>query len=204
MSGELIYCHIEFSIKFPIRSFKNDKMKYKDLIFKICIFGDNDVGKTSLMQKYAPEMFNIEKKPPSCINIAVKDLTINSTKVTLQIWILGSTLDFKLIMPIFGKGSTGGIFMFDVNNYSSLINVKDWLIAFKQGLSEERKKIPILMVGGKLDLQKITRISQKKGKKIAKKFKFIKYFECSAKTGENVDKIFTFLTRAIMKSEGYI
>ena len=43
----------------------------------------------------------------------------------------------------------------------------------------------------------------KKGKKNNKKFKFIKYFECSAKTGQNVDKIFEFLTRAIMKSEGY-
>ena len=59
------------------------------------------------------------------------------------------------------------------------------------------------MVGGKLDLQEIRIISQKKAKKIVKKFKFIKYFECSAKTGENVDKIFEFLTRAIMKSEGY-
>ncbi len=59
------------------------------------------------------------------------------------------------------------------------------------------------MVGGKLDLQEIRIISQKKAKKIVKKFKFIKYFECSAKTGENVDKIFEFLTRSIMKSEGY-
>ena len=58
------------------------------------------------------------------------------------------------------------------------------------------------MVGGKLDLQEI-RILSKKGKKIVKKFKFIKYFECSAKTGENVDKIFEFLTKAKMKSEGY-
>ncbi len=59
------------------------------------------------------------------------------------------------------------------------------------------------MVRGKLDLQEIRIISQKKAKKIVKKFKFIKYFECSAKTGENIDKIFEFLTRAIMKSEGY-
>ncbi len=60
------------------------------------------------------------------------------------------------------------------------------------------------MIGGKLDLQEIRIISQKKAKKIVKKFKFIKYFECSAKTGENVDKIFEFLTRTIMKSEGYL
>ena len=30
-------------MRLSIKSLKNDKMKYKDLIFKICIFGDNDV-----------------------------------------------------------------------------------------------------------------------------------------------------------------
>ena len=64
--------------------------------------------------------------------------------------------------------------MYDITKHSSLLNVKDWLNAFKQGLSNDKKKIPILMVGGKLDLQEIRIISQKKAKKIVKKFKFIK------------------------------
>ena len=145
----------------------------KDLIFKICIFGDRNVGKTELLRAYVPKIMNEQKKPPTCIDIAVKDLTINSTKVTLQIWVLGSAIDFKLIMPIFGKGSSGGIFMYDITKHSSLLNVKDWLNAFKQGLSNDKKKFPILMVGGKLDLQEIRIISQKKAKKIVKKFKFI-------------------------------
>ena len=161
------------------------------------------MGKTSLIHKYTPETFNIKKKPPTCINIAVKDLIINSIKVTLQIWILGSVIDFKLIIPIFGKGSSGGIFMYDITNYSSLKNVKDYLKAFKQGLSEDVKKIPILMVGGKLDLQEKREVSQKKIKKVVRKYKFTKYFECSSKTGENVDKIFEFLTRSILKIESY-
>ena len=45
-------------------------------------------------------------------------------------------------MPIFGKGSSGGIFMYDITKHSSLLNVKDWLNAFKQGLSNDKKKKP--------------------------------------------------------------
>jgi len=176
----------------------------KDLIFKLCIFGEKNVGKTSLIRTYVPDMVNKGARPPMCINLAVKYLTINSTKVALQIWILGSELSFKFMFPVFTKGSSGGIFLYDITNYSSLRNVKNWLIAFKQSLSNDKKKIPILMVGGKLDLSKERMISQRSAKKISKKYKFFKYFECSSETGENVEKIFEFLTRTIMKGEGYI
>ena len=59
------------------------------------------------------------------------------------------------------------------------------------------------MVGGKLDLYKERVISRKYAKKISKKYKIVKNFECSSKTGENVDKIFEFLTRSILKIESY-
>ena len=175
----------------------------KELIYKICLFGDRNVGKTELLRAYVPEMFNKQKKPPTCINIAVKNLIINSTKVALQIWILGSELSFKFIFPAFTGGASGGIFMYDITKYSSLRNIEDWLIAFKESLSDDKKEIPILMVGGKLDLHKERVISRKYAKKISKKYKIVKYFECSSKTGENVEQIFEFLTRSILKIESY-
>ncbi len=176
----------------------------KDLILKICIFGDMNVGKTELLRTYVPEMFNKQKKPPTCIDIAVKTLKIGSSKIALQIWILGSELSFKFIFSAFSRGASGGIFMYDITKYSSLENIEDWLVAFKESLSDDKKEIPTLMVGGKLDLSKERMISRRSAKKISKKYKFFKYFECSSKTGKNVDKMFEFLTRTIMKFEHYI
>ncbi len=175
----------------------------KDLIFKICIFGDRNVGKTELLRTFAPEMFNKETKPPTCIDIAVKTLKIGSSKITLQIWILGSDLSFKFIFSAFSRGASGGIFMYDITKYSSLGNIEDWLVAFKESLSDDKKEIPILMVGGKVDLSKKRMISRRSAKKVSKKYKLLEYFECSSKTGENVEKIFKFLTRSIIKFEGY-
>jgi len=138
------------------------------------------------------------------INIAAKDLIINSIKITLQIWILGNNIDFRLTMPLFGRGSSGGIFMYDITDYSSLRSIKDWLNAFRQGLLEDKRTIPIIMIGGKSDLHESRVVSQDKAKRIAQEHKLLKYYECSSKTDENIDKIFTFMTRAILKSEGYL
>jgi len=93
--------------------------------------------------------------------------------------------------------------MYDITNYSSIKNIEKWLTLFKDNLSNDKKKIPLLMVGGKLDLHKERVISRKYAKKISKKYKIFKYFECSSKTGENVEQIFEFLTRSILKVESY-
>ena len=50
-----------------------------------------------------------------CINIAIKNLAINSFKIALQIWILGSELSFKFIFSAFTRGASGGIFMYDIS-----------------------------------------------------------------------------------------
>lgn len=125
-------------------------------------------------------------------------------KVTLQIWIFRSDPQFKFLFPSFTGGASGGILMYDITNHSSIKNIENWISTFKQSLFNYKKKFPLLLVGGKLDLQEQRIISQKKAKRIAKKLKFIKYFECSSKTGENVEIIFKFLSRAIIDSEGYL
>ncbi|MFX1281890.1 MAG: Rab family GTPase [Promethearchaeota archaeon] len=170
----------------------------KEIIYKICLFGENNVGKTSFTQSSNKKK---EIKPPVCIDIALKYVTINTTKITLQIWNLRSDPQFDFIFPTFIRGISGGIFMFDITNYSSLNNIEKWIKLFNNNLSSEKKEFPLLLVGGKLDRYKERAISRKYAKNLSKKYKIAKYFECSSKTGKNIDKIFDYLARLILKVE---
>ncbi|MFW9973120.1 MAG: Rab family GTPase [Candidatus Odinarchaeota archaeon] len=172
----------------------------KKLIFKICLFGDNNVGKTSLTHESIQQK---ETKPPVCIDITTKNIIINPFNITFQIWNLRSDPQFEFIFPVFMKGVLAGIFMYDITNYSSLYNLEKWLTLFNKNLSREKKKIPLLMVGGKLDLHEERAISRKYAEKLSKKYNMVKYLECSSKTRENIDDIFEFLARIILKNENY-
>ena len=60
---------------------------------------------------------------------------------------------------------------------------------FKKGTQHRSEVIPIMMVGGKLDLQFKRVVSKEAALEVVKEQDFLDYIECSAKTGENVEAI---------------
>jgi len=174
-----------------------------DVTFKICIFGDGGVGKTTLLRRYVSGEFILDTKVTVGVDIAVKEVEIEGSLIRLQIWDFGGEERFRFLLPAYGRGSSGGIFMFDITRLSTLDNVDEWLEVFrKEQLGTF--KAPLVIVGGKSDLIEEKQIFHKEGLKIARKHKFAHYFECSSLTGDNVILIFETLVREIMKSKGFI
>jgi Ras-related protein Rab-2A len=124
--------------------------------------------------------------------------------VVLQVWDFGGEDSFKFLLPLYSKGSSGGIFMFDLSNKESLNRIDEWIEIFKKGLAFDEKENPILMVGGKLDLKNQIAISKSEAQNIAKVHNLYEYIECSSKTGENVEIIFETLVRDILRFQNLI
>ncbi len=174
------------------------KMK-EDLAYKICIFGETRVGKTTLARRYLTGYFEEDIKLTMGAEILVKFLTIGNKRIVLQVWDFGGESMFNFLLPMYSRGSFGGIFMFDLTREATLERIEVWLDCFRDGLSFEKEKIPILLVGGKLDLQDQIVVSREKVEKIVKQYNLFNYIECSSKTGINIEAIFETLVKQILK-----
>ena len=138
--------------------------------------------------------------------IFVKYMDIEDLSVILQIWDIGGEELFQFLLPTYSSGSAGAIFMFDVTRYKTITEIGTWLKMFNEGLKSDEKKerIPIIMVGGKIDLKEQRTVSHEESEKICQAHDLYSYIECSSVTGENVGVIFEDITRVILKNHGFI
>ncbi len=168
--------------------------------FKVCIFGDGAVGKTTLTHRYLQGVFKETYKLTIGIDFYLKKLNINDKKISLQIWDFAGEEKFRFLLPGAVTGAHGTIFMFDLTRYNTFSNLTNWLGVFNEVNEKEGVTVPTLLVGSKLDLSSVRTVNDVEAKEFGKKNKFYDYIECSSKTGENVDFIFESISRKMIKN----
>ena len=173
-----------------------------DLYLKILVIGDSSVGKTSLLLKYIDDYFSETQISTIGVEYKEKVITLNNRKIGLQIWDTSGQERFRSITQNFYRGADGILFVFDVTNKESFDNIKMWLNE-PQVVELNSQKI---LVGNKIDLEEQRVISKEKMEDLGAKNNNLVSFETSAKTGENVEKVFTKIAELILanKSEDEI
>ena len=165
-------------------------MEKLKLAFKMCIFGDSHVGKSTLINRYITAKFDHDLKSTLGAAILMKFIETETMRITLQIWDFAGEARFSSLLPSYAQGSSAAIFMFDISNRDSITNIDKWLLSFNEGLNNQDPKFPLIVVGGKLDLEEqrsLNKIDIETYLTVRKEFE---YLECSSKTGENVDLLF--------------
>ncbi|MFX1589583.1 MAG: Rab family GTPase [Promethearchaeota archaeon] len=173
-------------------------MSQSDAMFKICLFGDGGVGKTTLVTRYLTGVFKGNSTITIGVDFHVKKLEVEDKKVSLQIWDFAGEDRFRFLLPSYVVGASGGIFMYDITRYSSLKNFDDWISIFKKGFIGDKRQLPIIMVGGKLDLQYKRAVSTKEAFELAKAHNLYGFVECSSKDGRNVEEIFNEIAKLML------
>ena len=67
-----------------------------DLLFKVCLIGDSNVGKSNILSRFTRNEFNLESKPTIGVEFANRCMiTDDERKIKVQIWDTAGQERFK-------------------------------------------------------------------------------------------------------------
>jgi Ras-related protein Rab-6A len=171
-----------------------------DATFKIVMFGDAGTGKENLTQRFLTNLFVSDSKMTIGVDFEMKSLVVDGKKVKLQIWDFLGEERFRSLLPTYVRGARGGLFVYDITNYSSIAHIDDWLTVIRREIKAE-DQFPIIIVGSKAHLADKREVSAEEGINIARSRGVDGFIEVSDKTGENVEKMFEALTGLMLDFE---
>ena len=157
-----------------------------DYLFKYIIIGDAAVGKSNLLLRYAHGQFKPEYQLTIGVEFGAKNVVIRNTTYRIQIWDAGGRESLRKITRTYFKNTVCALVVYDISNRNSFNNVSSWIEDCRYN---SPKTIFMVLVGNKSDLADKRQVSTEEGRELAEKYE-MKFYETSAKIGENVNDIF--------------
>ena len=124
-----------------------------DYIFKICVFGNYNTGKTTFLNFL--QNYSYVKKYESTIGVeySSKIFRLDDGKtIKITFWDCAGQERFHSVTEPFFKDVTAGILFFDVSNQESYNSIFKWVSKFK---NHNDKESPILLIGNKIDKERV-------------------------------------------------
>jgi small GTP-binding protein len=173
-------------------------MEPKVIKLKICLVGEEAVGKTSLIRRFSTGQFDesyirtlgavVTKR-----SLKLKEPSGGDMQVDMVILdIMGKRTFMQLFKDAYFSGARGILAVFDMTRKASLKELLPWI----NGVRETVGPVPVVALANKVDLTERQEIRDNDIEQVLGSLK-IKTVKTSAKTGENVEQVFIGLAREL-------
>ena len=170
---------------------------------KVCLLGEPNVGKTSLIRRYVQDEFDdhylvtvgtkVSKKEIQ-VPVPAKDLLVD---VDMMVWDIMGQREFRdLLAETYFEGAQGILAVADVTRQSTFSALYGWIDSVDRVVSQ----VPVLIALNKADLAKTAYFGEAAAEYLAEAFGG-EYLITSAKTGANVEKAFGRLAAMVVERQ---
>ena len=159
--------------------------------FKIVFVGDTNVGKTSIIMRYQHNLFLEEFQSTVGAAFVSKTVQTRYGEANLHIWDTAGQERYKSLVPMYSRGATAALIVFDVTEKETFDSLENWV-------NQVKRDIPIdcnlFIVANKCD--KESQIEHE----IIKNFAIsnnLKIHFVSALTGKGINELFIDVAHSI-------
>jgi small GTP-binding protein len=168
-------------------------MELRDILKKVVLLGDGGVGKTSLIARYVINKFDDKYIATIGTKVSRKDIQLIKPNLIINlrmmIWDILGQKEYSKIRSASLSGAQGLILVGDLSRPETIRSLPDfWLKEVRSVCGD----IPTVMVGNKLDIADKSGMASTLLETTGQKLGYPTML-CSAKTGDNVESIFTTL-----------
>ena len=160
---------------------------------KVVLLGPSASGKTSIITRFHENKFNDNVEPTIGSAFVTHFISTVDGDLMLHIWDTAGQETYRSLIPMYSRGSSVIIVVFDSSQKSSFIEAIDWV---EKSIEENGKNISIFFVANKIDINSSIDLSE--CKIFAQKNDLI-YFETSAFNGKNIKELFNQVGKEIFK-----
>ena len=163
-------------------------------LLKILVIGESAVGKSCLLLRYTDGKFQETFMTTIGVDFKTKYIDIDGQRVKLQIWDTAGQEKFRAITKAYYRGAHGILVVFDISRRDTFDQTKMWIESIID--SSESSPIDVILVGNKRDLKRD--VTENEAREMAQQYG-IQYYETSAKSNTNVDRVFLDLVKLALK-----
>lgn len=124
-----------------------------------------------------------------------KTIFQNRCAIKYEIWDTAGQERYYSLIPMYYRGAQVALIVYDVSSVESFESAKKWIEELKYDKPQDFLKV---LVANKMDLCDDAAITSETGKEYAQK-EGLMFYETSAKTGLNIQKMFSEIAESLPK-----
>jgi small GTP-binding protein len=156
--------------------------------FKVVFVGTQSVGKTSIIMCYSGADFSNDRQPTIGSAFVSRQVVTEYGLANLQIWDTAGQERYRSLVPMYSRGASVAVVVFDLTSHESFEDLDDWIAQLQTDLNQTCQ---IVVAANKRDIQPPVVEEEEISQWIENNAAGVKdVVRVSAKTGQDIPTLF--------------